>query len=1077
MAALFASGAASLILELVWTRQFELVFGSTESALSMVLAAYMAGLAVGSFRFGKRCRRWRNPLWLYAALESGIAVSALVLTPGIAHLENLLAVFGSSFVEQPLLLGFLRFLLAFVIVAIPTTLMGGTLPVLCQAVSGANQQDAGRPVGLLYSANLAGAVAGALAAGFWLIPSVGILRTALSAVALSALAAAIGASAARLAMPSRLAPDSDDRPLIVPPKEASGMRLRKAVLVCMAVSGIAALLEEVLWFRSLRLVLGSSTYALTVMLLTFLIGLALGSYLIALVSRRLRSPLQLLAWLQGATFLSLLVAVYLYPRLPGLFLRSYSAFGAGSGIFLVQAAVAALVLLPSTVLLGAMFPLSARAVAFDSGSIGLEVGILYAVLTAGNVLGAVLATTWLTSLGLSGGLLAAGVLHVAAGLWLLWTASSRTNARWTYSVIMVAGLVLAPWIRQQWQPLLSTSGVFQNVTYSGNLFTRPEEFFEALSVFHVLYYEEGKSATVSVYEEPTLDASRHLSLAIDGKADASTGDDMPTQELLGHLPLLLAPQTGEVCVIGWGSGVTAGSVLTYPVPHVTAIEIEPAVLRAARLFDEFNHHASSNPRLRVVVNDARAVLMRESRRYQTIISEPSNPWLAGPSKLFTREFLEVGKSRLQPGGIFTQWIHLYGLDSALVKMFLRTFHSVFPHVLAFQATAGDLILLGSDAPLKMDPDRIATWLEQPRIAQDLERIGVSNLADVLQRFRFGDQELPELAGSGPLNTDSLPALEFGAARTLYQDTLLDNQTTVLEAYRGLGPYLAAGDPDALAVSVALRALRRGDEPVARMFAARLQGQPRESRALWLQGELAWRLKDLHSAEGWWMRGLAVDSNCLECAISLALLRQGHGGFAESNRMLAGFKEQGSLGRLLSLVEGVNLFYLGQRPAALPLLRAAIESPHDSVTGDMQALIESDLYPIDVLASFYFAEAGGNTGPGVLDTLLESWRLRLFKDPGLGPWDRLLSQIEFHSGRAQAAKAEQMLLPRVIDEVLEPLVHYNRGIRAAQLGKAAEAQKEFAAAAERVKDSGGRQRLLEALQKLTGRTLSLSGSGP
>jgi spermidine synthase len=1068
--ALFASGAASLILELVWTRQLALVFGTTEGALSMVLAAYMAGLAMGSYLFGKWCRRWLTPLWLYALLESGIAVSALVLTLGIPHLESLLAGLSSAFAPQTAIRESLRFLTAFAMVAIPTTLMGGTLPVLC-AATGFSDDHPVRAVGRLYGANLAGGVVGAFGAGFLLLPSVGITATALLAILFSCLAAGLAAAVAgRSARRQRaVAPSPSSLPESRWLSDVSPSQ-RKVVLVTLGISGFAALLEEVLWFRSLRLVVGSSTYALTVMLLTFLIGLALGSYWVTLLSTRLRQPLAVLSWMQGAVFLSILLAVYLYPQLPGMFLRSYSLFGSGNGVFFVQAAVSGLVLLPSTVVLGALFPFSARAFATSSVHLGSDVGILYATLTCGNVLGAALATLWLAGFGLSGGLLAAAALHLASSLALAGSARTRSRWLWGFSAAMLAGLLAAPWVRSRWQPLLSTSGVFQNVNYSGDLFTRPEEFFRSLSQFRVLYYKEGRTATVSVYEEPSLEISRHLSLAIDGKADASTGEDMPTQELLGHLPMLIAPQAGDVCVIGWGSGITTGSVLRYPVSHVTAIEIEPAVLEASRFFAEFNHNALADPRLRVVIDDARAVLLRDNRQYQAIISEPSNPWLAGPSKLFTQEFLELGKSRLRPGGVFTQWIHLYGLDESLLKMFLRTFGSVFPHVLAFQATAGDLILLGSDSPLQMDPARIAQSLAQPGIREDLSRIGVTTAADVLRGFRFGEHELADFAGPGPLNTDSLPALEFGAARDLYEDTLEKNQEILLQAFRSIAPYLASGDPESVATSAGLRALLAGETAVARMFAQQFRGAPRTAPAMWLSGELALRDKDFVPAEGWWLRGLTVDTNCYGCAVSAALLLQMQSSFAEADRMLAGIKTVDRADSLASVLHGIDRFYVGDRTGALQQFRLGLDARADSSTDDIRALIEGDIYPLDVLASFYSSEAGepfGPSSPAYLNTLIASWRVRLLSEPGLTPWNHLLSQIEMHTARAAAAKSEQRLTAQVLQDVLEPLVHFNRGIRAAQMGNLSDTEKEFAEAASRVKDPAGQRRLQQALEKLTG----------
>lgn len=1088
---MFVSGGASLILELVWTRQFALVFGTTELALSLVLAAFMAGLALGSFWFGRRSRRWLAPLWQYALLETGIAVSAVFLSFAISSFDRLIASYWSLFSQQSLLLESIRFLTAFGMVVVPTTLMGGTLPVLCAAFSSAEESPA-RPVGRLYAANLAGAVAGAFLAGFLLIPTVGITATAIIAVTCSLMAAAIGILAARMSdRQGKGLPSPADAGGIPAASSEFPVRLRATVLLCLGLSGVAALLEEVLWFRSLRLVVGSSTYALTIMLLTFLVGLALGSYLIALLAARIPHPAKLLAWLQAATVLSVSAAVYFYPLLPGLFLRSYSALGSGDRVFFVQALVSGLVLLPTTVLLGALFPLSARVFASGPGRLGSDVGQLYGVLTLGNVFGAVLATEWLGWFGLSGGLLAAAYLQLVSSLLLVWFGGFSARLRSSLSVAALVLLILNPTIRGRWNPQLSTSGVFQNVNSSGEAFTRPEEFFRSLSIFRVLYYAEGKTSTVSVYEEPSLDVSRHISLAIDGKVDASTGEDMPTQELLGHLPMLIGTtpagassevSSDEVCVIGWGSGITAGSLLRYPVGKVTAIEIEPAVIEASRYFEEFNYKPLSDPRLRLVIEDARAVLLREDHQYQAIISEPSNPWLAGPSKLYTREFLELVKSRLRPGGIFTQWIHLYGLDASLLQMFLRTFGSVYPHVLAFQATAGDLILLGSDAALTMDPARIDGWIQRPAIGEDLARIRVTDAGDVLRRFRFGEEELEDFGGSGPLNTDDLPALEFGAARAVYKDTLHENQSAVLQAFVSLAPYLASsslGDAEKIAVATATRALWRGEEPVTRTFARQLKGAPATAQGMWLLGELARREDETALAQGWWLRGLAVDPNCRPCAISSALALQQQNRFADATRVIAPFRADSPSDPLLVLLDGINRYYLGDRAGSAAALRGATAASRLAGEDDFARIIQQGIFPVELLAAFYLSaaelpqeSASATASSNELERILNHWRLELLREPGLDSWDRLLSQIEFHSGRAAAAVAEQRLTALVVAEVLEPLVHFHRGVRAAQQGNFAEARSEFGEAGKQVNDPEGRQYLESAFAKLTGNQLPL-----
>jgi spermidine synthase len=679
----------------------------------------------------------------------------------------------------------------------------------------------------------------------------------------------------------------------------------------------------------------------------------------------------------------------------------------------------------------------------------------------------------LSGLGVRTALVVAAALHLIACIALGFIAEARSGLRVLAPALAAAAVLMLSVGQRAWRPQIAVSGVFQNARIAQTTFESPEAFFRSLSALRILHYDEGATATVAVYEEPTLGPTRQISLAIDGKVDASTGDDMPTQLLLAHLPLLLHPSGAEdVAVIGWGSGITAGSALQHPIESLTAIEIEPAVVEASRHFDEFNHRPLSDPRLRVVTEDARTLLLREERQYDVIISEPSNPWLSGPSKLFTRDFLLTARSRLRPGGVFAQWIHLYGLDTPLLQMFLRTFHSVFPHLLVFQTAEGDLVLLGSGQPLTLHPQRINERLQEDLVRADMERIGVAEGFDILARFRFGEREIAERAGSGPLNTDDRPLLEFGAAKSLYRDTLSGNISHILGGFRSLMAYLPDGMPADVVTTAALRALRNGDEAAARMFARELPSSPASAQALWLKGELGQREHALptFSTIPW---GQALEAgDCWGCAVGLALTVQHQGNFAEAERILAATTRTSSPGsQLVGLLRGINLFYDADSAGSARLFQSVLQEPNAQPRDDIQAIVLKRIFPARVLAAFYLAEAASAAQPPQEDAAsalapeLAAWRADLMRQAKLTSWAELLAAMEVHGQRAAAARVEQKLVALVAQQVLEPVAQYHSAVRHVQLGDLQAARRELEEIAQRFPDAETQTVLREALEKL------------
>ena len=742
LTAFFLTGISSLIFEVVWTRLLLLSLGATPVAVSTVLGAIMAGMALGSLAGGRPWLRRYAPVVVYATLE------------GFAGLYAWASPWVLSWVEAvPPTAG--PFLAA--VVLLPATVaMGASLPVLSRALSGETAAPAAR-VGRLYATNTAGACLGPVLAVFVLFPAVGLSWSLWLAGGLNLVVAG-----GLLLMRSRLWVDVAVPSVPVPAEGRAFDRIDPLVVATLAVSGGAAMVYEVAWSRTLTAVFGSSAYGVAIMLSVFLGGIAAGSAAAASCLRGRRPAVApvALAWIvigaSAAAFLSLIVA----RRLPFAFLALHESLGAGSWMpFLTQFALSALLMAPATLLLGATLPVAVGTIERPR-DLGRVVSRLYTANLLGSATGAVLASAVL----LAGfGMEASVRLASVAALLMAGVLAARRAASATAPVVVTAFATVL---------LLVLDPSAPTVQKSFGFYAAPDTYREydaaglrqLLGEHRVLYYRDGATATVAVQE-----VGRYRLLKINGKTDASNGaGDLETQLLLGHLPLMAA-EAKRVAVIGWGSGDTVGAVLTYPVERVDAFEIEPAVVEASRFFEPENGRPLEDPRVRLVLGDARVRLRRSDAEYDLIISEPSNPWLTGVASLFTREFFEEAAARLTPDGIVCQWFHLYGMTEASTRSLLATFRSVFPHVVAFKDR--DLILLGSREPIRFSFSRMEALFEQPPIRESLGRASLGYPADLLVRLSLDERGAAQFAEDGRLNTDDNMQLELAAPRSLYQDHL------------------------------------------------------------------------------------------------------------------------------------------------------------------------------------------------------------------------------------------------------------------------------------------------------------------
>ncbi|HET9482082.1 MAG TPA: fused MFS/spermidine synthase [Candidatus Polarisedimenticolia bacterium] len=892
----FLSGASGLVYQVVWSRSLVLVFGSTTHAVSTVLAAFMGGLALGSILVGRRGDRMAAPLRAYAIIEvaiAGLAVSVLLILPALVPVYRLA---WSAAGASPAALNGLRFVMACLVLLPPTTLMGATLPILSAHLErgpGGRGRTRGSGAGALYASNTTGAVAGTAAAGFLLLPALGMMSSALVAAAANLIAAAAAFRLARLSGESSRADAGAPPPAAQPIAAPAAPRTTATfgiLLVAFAASGAGALIFEVVWTRILSLVLGSSTQAFTIMLTTFLAGLALGSAAATRLLPRIANPLLVFALIEIGAGLTAFLGIYLFPELPWVFLKLFRGVGGSSPVFQVgRFLIAALVMLPPTLLLGAAFPLAAHAALLRRGEVSSPVAILYTANTIGAIAGSLVAGFRLIPVvGLQGGLVVGCMVNLAAGALLLaFNPSGRPALRYALAgalILCLPGLVVgAP----RWNAMLMSSGVYQYAPRYLQQFQSRRDFLRYHGEQSPLYYKDGPTTTVSVEQRAEkIDGQVNIVLSVNGKVDASSVGDMDTQVLLAQLPLLASPAAWSVMVIGMGSGVSAGSALTHPIEKLAIVEIEPAIMEAQAFFEQVNGRPLEDPRVTVRINDARNDLLVSPETYDVIISEPSNPWITGPSRLFTLEFFELARRRLNDGGILCQWVQLYGMDADALKALLRTFGRVFPHRMVFKGNQGDLVILGSASPLRLDLESMRSRIGQPGVAADLARIQVRDASDLLARFRLGDRGLETYTGSdgtGPINTDDNALVEFAAARSLYRDDHQANDRELADVADSVLPQviLPADEAAAFPAHLAHRLIRSGLTGRAGIVlesALGDQGLPIESRAalIALRGDLLARQGDLAGASGAWREALALRPGQPRAAQGLAarLMAQG-----------------------------------------------------------------------------------------------------------------------------------------------------------------------------------------------------------
>ncbi len=779
LACFFLSGASGLILEMLWTRMLTLVFGSTTLAVSTVLTAFMGGLGLGSYLAGKFADRLKTPVRAYAIIEASVGLYALLVPVIVSFYPALNRGLWSAFGDRYALLSVLRFVASAGLLIIPTTLMGATLPILARhfVQHPWELRRVGLRIGTLYSVNLFGAVAGSFFAGFVFLPQLGLRWTNVTAAAFNlTLAGAVLVARRFIATPATGTPsfealldeaaaDGRIEAGALPPAPLVDARSRRVALGAFIVSGATAMTLQVMWTRALAVLIGSSIFSFTIILVAFLIGLGIGSAVFGRLSQRTAHPVRWLAALHLGIATAVGVSYLCTDRLPFVFtwLLKSTSFGVDT-ILTCQFVLACVTVLPATLLMGGVFPLTVRIAAPRLESVGRDIGNAYALNTIGAIVGSFLSGFFvLPKLGLQRGIYASvlGGLIVAAALAAV--APGLSRARRTAGVVLAFTLAVVGLVLPRWNLVTFSSGFFR-VSIAREYISR-QIHKKSWQDPKLVFYEDGTATTVSVDQW-----GKTFSLKNNGKVDASNDSDMATQIVVGLLPLLLykgeAPP--KVALVGFGSGVTAGAITQYPIQSLEVVELEPAIYRASHFFDNDNHRPLENPKVTARVGDGRNFLTQRRDKFDVLVSQPSNPWLTGVSNLFTREYFRDVKSRLAPHGLFCQWAQLYEMSPWNIKTIYRTLREEFPYVYVFAAEdlSSDTILIASEEPITLDLATLQKAFADPTTRAEARRAGFNSPHDVIAYLLLGPDELESFTAGSPDNTDDNALIEFTAPRDL-----------------------------------------------------------------------------------------------------------------------------------------------------------------------------------------------------------------------------------------------------------------------------------------------------------------------
>jgi spermidine synthase len=830
VALFFFSGAAGLMYEVLWSRMLTLEMGSTAYALAAILTVFMGGLALGSAIGGRFGARIANPLRVYALLEIGIGVYCLATPMLIESLHPPMRLIYQRFEDSLLWMSLAQSVLCAIVLAPPVIAMGATFPILAQFVTRSPARVSGI-VGALYGINTLGAFVGAVLAGLTLIPALGVSATNAIAVAINLLVGVIAmlASRNRHPLPAPVATERPGEGVAGAGAAAGDGPPAWLLLGGFALSGFAAMTLQTAWTRLMTLSIGSATFAFSLIVGVFILGLALGAVVIGRLGDRIGRTMTLLVACQFGIALTAALTIPLLGELPlrvSLLIAEHP-----ESLGRIQAgefAAIALIVLPPTFLMGGMLPLVCQCLAGASRrSTASIVGRAYAANTLGTILGSALAGFALVPMiGMRGSIVVGVLLNaLVGGAYLLGgRGGPGVRVRGLLAgtlMIVLAGLVFA---LPAWDRAVITSGPYINAItlsrFSGGSRDRLRAFLNQNS--DIIHYKEGVAATVTVRR-----LGGQNQLLVSGKPEAMAFEF--TQAYLAHLPLLLHPDPSSALVIGLGSGCTLNSATLHGgLERIDCVEISPAIIDASRRYFD-RDRMFADERVRILDGDGRLRLAMTDVTYDVIISQPSNPWMAGASAMFTRECFEQMRDRLSPGGVVCVWFQGFQVSPETLRTIIGTFGDVFPaNDLWVSRIRGDYLLTGTAQPSEIDPERIRAGMSSPAIAAELGQDRVFDTADFLGRRLSGAEACRAFSAGVDRNTDDRTILEDRIPREMFADHNAGIIEASAELRTGIAPRLL--DPGG-ALLDRLGAVEEANRLVIEAFRASARGDSAGGLAL------------------------------------------------------------------------------------------------------------------------------------------------------------------------------------------------------------------------------------------------------
>lgn len=909
------SGISGLIYEVLWTRMFSLVLGTTVYAVATVLGVYMGGLALGSWFFGRIVDRpGANGFRLYAWLEGAVGVYAFILPFLIDFSDEIYKMawpfLSESFAGQMTL----RLGLAVMILIVPTTLMGGTLPALSRYLVRGRDRS-GVEIGTLYAVNTLGAVIGCFITGFFLIELLGVRMTLTTAailnltVALSALYLSGRSHPEEIEIRQKKTKRQKEKRIEVT-TEYSPRQIR-AVLWLFALSGFTALALEVLWTRSLMYFVNIDTWAFTSMLTAFLSGIGVGSFIMARFADRIKNPLLTLAAIEILIGITASLSIPLFDLLYST--RNTGLWLASSGnILLGQIAHklfhSFIIMLVPTLLMGAAFPLVCRIYVGNRKEIGRGTGTLYALNTAGAIFGSVGAGFVMLPLmgNIQSSILLSASLYVVIGLLLLIVAIDKSRARLRVRVFAITGLAVL---------------VFLNVLFTGQPVIKLSHIFkEQPGLFTLRYFREGPDASIAVLEK----ANGPRELNINGHSTASTNYmDMQVHRMLSHLPVLLHDDPKKVLIIGFGMGSTVWGCCQYnDVERVDVVELLRDEKETAYWFEEVNHRVLDHPKLKFIQGDGRNYILGSRETYDVISFNAIHPRYS--ANLYTVDFYRMCREKMTSNGIICAWMTQNALADVEWRMLCRSFTEVFPYSTLWYCNPQHFCLIGSMKPLKINFDNWQERMGQDEVAADLRDSNLEDPFVFLTRYMFGNEELHDYLAKSPLNTDDKPLVEF-ARESIREERAIINELVNLkedvlslleerplseqvrnklnaydqgsrwmmrgqiETWYPTGPFESEiAQRKALLFCPDNQDVRHNlnfSEQITEKVQKALDRKPNHPMALFDLGRIAMEKGDFEKAEEYLLRSLAIRKGMSEASFQLGLLRLFQGRLEESAGIL------------------------------------------------------------------------------------------------------------------------------------------------------------------------------------------------